>query len=327
MGEEKEAQWQAYLSAKDERGRTPLALAVINPSPPIVSELLRAGADPTAKDDKGNTYLHIAMIIGVGAKASDALACAKALLEDERVKAAINATNNAQETVLHCACRNVNIDAVCTLIENGANLEALDQYSRTPLQTLVLKAIKNADAPAVEGRTFGINFANYLGQQALSDVTFVLPGKSFPAHKIILCAQSPPFQSMLETGPWRENHQKEVHLEDVSATAFGYVLEYLYTGDAKLSVKNELDHLLELLIAANRFLLDNLKRKCEHYLAKKITLETAFVIYVTASDHDAMALQKVAAQFILENYVQLAFADEGKALLLDVLMFLTKILK
>jgi len=44
--------WQAYLSAKDERGRTPLVWAVAGTFADIVIELLRAGADPTLKDDK-----------------------------------------------------------------------------------------------------------------------------------------------------------------------------------------------------------------------------------------------------------------------------------
>ena len=114
-----------------------------------------------------------------------------------------------QETALHCACRNVNIGAILLLLERGADPNALDQYSRTPLQTLAIKgnialplmsllipsaAFRDLNIPPVGGNELGINFSSSLYQTALSDVTFVLPGKSFPAHKIILCAQSPPFQ-------------------------------------------------------------------------------------------------------------------------------------
>jgi len=127
---------------------------------------------------------------------------------------------------------------------------------------------------------------------------------------------------MLETGQWKENNQKEIAIEDVSAVAFAYVLEYLYTGDAKISVKNEWEHLLQLLAASNRFLLDTLKRKCEHLLAKKLDLENAFAIYTAASDHEAFALRKMVAHFILENYPQISFADEQRGVLLDILAFL-----
>ena len=94
-------------------------------------------------------------------------------------------------------------------------MDALDQNSRTPLQTLAIKgthtclayhlkrsflilytttAFKEITIPAVVSRELGVNFGSYLYQTALSDITFVLPERSFPAHKIILCAQSSPFQ-------------------------------------------------------------------------------------------------------------------------------------
>lgn len=174
-----EDDWQAYLSKKDERGRIPLVWAVAGSFVDIVVELLRAGADPTFKDEKvsskspimlplshspdipqGNTYLHIAMIVGTGPKTQKSVECIKVLLEDQRVSKMINERNGVKvlyqqhhplapslislihpfkETPLHCACRNTNIDAVLLLLEHGADIEAFDQYSRTPAQTLALK--------------------------------------------------------------------------------------------------------------------------------------------------------------------------------------------
>jgi len=101
------------------------------------------------------------MIVGAGPKAQKSVECAKALLEDSRVQQMINELNgakvcvfdtllaishppplSAQETVLHCACRNTNIDAIPLLLKHGADMDALDQNSRTPLQTLAIKGTR-----------------------------------------------------------------------------------------------------------------------------------------------------------------------------------------
>lgn len=51
-----------------------------------------------------------------------------------------------QETPLHCACRNANIEAILLLIEHASDLasllDATDQYQRTPLQTLSMKGMR-----------------------------------------------------------------------------------------------------------------------------------------------------------------------------------------
>lgn len=52
------ADLQALLSARDERGRTPLGCGVIGAHEGIVAELLRAGADPTEKDDKVRDFIY-----------------------------------------------------------------------------------------------------------------------------------------------------------------------------------------------------------------------------------------------------------------------------
>lgn len=132
---------------------------------------------------------------------------------------------------------------------------------------------------------------------------------------------------MLESGQWKENSQSEITIEDVSAVAFAYVLEYLYTGDAKISVKNEWEHLLDLLAASNRFLLDALKRKCEHLLAKKLDVENAFAIYTASCDHEALSLRRMVAHFLLENYHHVSFADDQRGILLDILTFLRRVLQ
>lgn len=71
--------------------------------------------------------------------------------------------------------------------------------------------------------------------------------------------------SMLENKEWKEAHNAEVRLEDMSPVAFKHLLEHLYCGDSSFTTTN-LDLALDILHAADRFLVDGMKDKvqCAH---------------------------------------------------------------
>lgn len=62
---------------------------------------------------------------------------------------------------------------------------------------------------------------------SFSDVTLVVNGTKFKAHKMILAGQSPYFEALL-FGIFKKSLQNEVELREISVKAFEGILKYLY---------------------------------------------------------------------------------------------------
>lgn len=89
----------------------------------VVSSLLAAAADPTAKNDKGMTALHIAT-------EQQSVALVTQLLD---AGASARVSDENWTTPLHIACRNSDHGSVKELLEGGANPNASTAQRRTPL--------------------------------------------------------------------------------------------------------------------------------------------------------------------------------------------------
>lgn len=71
------------------------------------------------------------------------------------------------------------------------------------------------------------NMSELYASGSLSDVTLVVDGTKFKAHKMILAGQSPYFKALFY-GNLKEATQKEIELKEISVKAFEAVLKYLY---------------------------------------------------------------------------------------------------
>ncbi len=74
----------------------------------------------------------------------------------------------------------------------------------------------------------------YLGQQyvnnpTLSDVTFVIEGRKFFAHRIALLASSDAFRAMFE-GTFREKAATEIPIPNIRYEVFERMMHCIYTG-------------------------------------------------------------------------------------------------
>lgn len=67
-----------------------------------------------------------------------------------------------------------------------------------------------------------------------SDVTLIVDGQKFPAHKVILAAQSRYFQALL-FGDLKESSQSVIELKEVAVDPFKELLKYIYTGCLNLT--------------------------------------------------------------------------------------------
>jgi speckle-type POZ protein len=99
----------------------------------------------------------------------------------------------------------------------------------------------------------------------LSDVTFNVQGQKFPAHVIILAMRSPVFAAMF-LHPTKEMQSGEVKVDDIDPDVFQEVLRYLYTGLTRSTTMDVMAP--ELLVVADKYLLEELKTRCETHLIR-----------------------------------------------------------
>jgi hypothetical protein len=107
-------------------GETALMKAIQGGQADAVNALLERGANANASDALGNSSLHF-FARGTGAQSDDIL---KSLLSH---KAKLESKNNAGETPLLVAGKNLNLDMVKLLLKNGSNKNALDANGETVL--------------------------------------------------------------------------------------------------------------------------------------------------------------------------------------------------
>ncbi|XP_024017337.1 ARM REPEAT PROTEIN INTERACTING WITH ABF2 [Morus notabilis] len=145
----------------------------------------------------------------------------------------------------------------------------------------------------------------YLGEQyvnnpTLSDVTFLVEGKRFYAHRICLLASSDAFRAMFDGG-YRERNAKDVEIPNIKWDVFELMMRFIYTG----SVRVDLDSAQDVLRAADQYFLEGLKRICEYTIAQDISVENVSLMYELSEAFNAMSLREACILFILDQFDKL----------------------
>ncbi|PWA15467.1 hypothetical protein CTI12_AA630690 [Artemisia annua] len=103
----------------------------------------------------------------------------------------------------------------------------------------------------------------YVNNPLISDVTFIIEGKRFYAHRIGLLASSDAFRAMFDGG-YKERDAKVVQIPNIRWETFELMMRFIYTGSVEVNMGIAQD----LLKAADQYLLDGLKRLCEYTMAR-----------------------------------------------------------
>ncbi|XP_038594638.1 ankyrin repeat and BTB/POZ domain-containing protein BTBD11-A isoform X1 [Micropterus salmoides] len=155
---------------------------------------------------------------------------------------------------------------------------------------------------------------HFLNNKDMSDVTFLVEGKPFYAHKVLLFTASPRFKSLLQNRPAAENTCIEI--SHVKYNIFHLVMQYLYCGGTEsLHIRNT--EVMELLSASKFFQLEALQRHCEIICSKNITTETCVDLYKHAKFLGATELTAFIEGYFLKNMVLLIELDSFKQLLYE----------
>ncbi|KAJ6920466.1 hypothetical protein NC651_014146 [Populus alba x Populus x berolinensis] len=192
------------------------------------------------------------------------------------------------------------LDLLLGLLESGSL-----KQQREGSVALYKLATKATLVSPVDSAPLSPNPLVYLGEQyvnnpTLSDVTFLVEGKRFYAHRICLLASSDAFRAMFDGG-YRERNAKDVEIPNIRWDVFELMMRFIYTGSVEVNINIAQD----LLRAADQYLLDGLKRLCECTIAQDISVENVSLIYELSEGFNAMSLREACILFILEQFDKL----------------------
>lgn len=124
-----------------------------------------------------------------------------------------------------------------------------------------------------------------MNTKSLSDIVILVGGQKFEAHELILSARSPVFLAMFQSDLKMQTNTLKI--EEIGPDVFAEVLRFIYTD----KVENLDGYAEELLVAADRYMLDLLKAKCEESLARKIAVGNCAELLALADLHSAKSLK------------------------------------
>ena len=303
----------ADMSVVNVDGGSPLHAALINAEEECVSVLIKAGACVNAKmetigsEGKSDSCLHVAAAEGL-------TSCVKMLME---AGASASVSDAMGRTPLHEAIRRRHLKAAWILINNGANLGAVDkrgcvalQYAlgrRPDLLRPLAENLSSIAGPPEEWK----GFAHMFDSEQFSDVIIVCQdGEEIFAHKIVLCSRCEPFRAMFSHS-FREAGEAKVKLHYPYAV-IRVLFEYLYSGSVDHeSVSPEVA--MQCVQLADQYTLERLKTICGCILEDSLDHVNVIEIFTFAKYHGARNLQLACMDFFLRPKTQRALPSSAKS--------------
>jgi speckle-type POZ protein len=161
----------------------------------------------------------------------------------------------------------------------------------------------------------GLHLGRLLDRTVGTDVTFLVGGEAFPAHRAVLAARSPVFEAQL-LGAMADARVPSITVQDMEPAAFRALLQYMYTdslpADAELGDSDSLVAMMQHLVAAaDRYALDRLKTMCSLKLTENVSADTVGSILVCAETYGCPELKKRCLDFfaVENNFKKAAFTD------------------
>ncbi|XP_071078772.1 BTB/POZ domain-containing protein 9-like [Haliotis cracherodii] len=145
------------------------------------------------------------------------------------------------------------------------------------------------------------NLGELVENEDYSDITLLVEGVRFHAHKVILAARSEYFRALL-FGGMKESQPgtTEIELQDTPNIAFSALLKYMYTGRMNLiEIKEE--NLLDILGLAHRFGFVELEGAISDYLKAILNSRNVCFIYDLANMYNLASLCQVCKEYIDRN--------------------------
>uniref|UniRef100_A0A7N6A4R9 BTB domain-containing protein n=1 Tax=Anabas testudineus TaxID=64144 RepID=A0A7N6A4R9_ANATE len=153
---------------------------------------------------------------------------------------------------------------------------------------------------------------NLRKQGTLCDVTLVVQGKHFAAHRVVLAAASH-FFSLMFTTRMMESMSHEVELRSAEPEIIELLIEFIYTPFffflcQMISVNSS--NVQSLLDAANQYQIEPVKKMCVEFLKGQIDATNCLGISALADCMDCPELKAAAEDFFQLHFTEVYKLDE-----------------
>ena len=154
--------------------------------------------------------------------------------------------------------------------------------------------------------------AQFRDEGQFIDVRLKVREDIFPAHRIVLAANSDYFHAMFTDG-MKESNQEVIELKDesISPDAFKVVVDSIYTGDLRVNEEN----VFEVLAAADHLQVTTVVQQCCDFLKRefiqlRLDLHNYCLLTTVADRHGLGDLQEAAERKMASMYVDVCESEE-----------------
>jgi len=148
--------------------------------------------------------------------------------------------------------------------------------------------------------SFQADISHSFLKKEFSDVSFVVEGEIFPAHKTIIANRCNYFVKMFSSG-MVESQAGKIEIPDCKAPVFKGLLEYIYCD--KIASLEPIA--LNLYILANKWRYEELERYCESYLVGNLDHENILEVTNVVNRIESRRLVDATHDFIIKNLEEL----------------------
>jgi len=140
-----------------------------------------------------------------------------------------------------------------------------------------------------------------------SDVTFIVGEEKVEirAHRAILSARCQYFQAMFREGAMCESREGVVRTMH-EPSVFRHMLEFIYTNTVRNIDTLCASDLIALILLANEYLIDDLRRLSEKAAIRTISLDNIGRLLLLSTSNNGSGLREACSEFVRENKLLLA---------------------
>ena len=159
---------------------------------------------------------------------------------------------------------------------------------------------------------FGRRMKLMYEKKLFTDIQIEVGEKTFDAHRAVLASFSDVFEKMFEIN-MKEKEEKRVVISDIDAEVMSNLLSFMYTGSAP----NIRAHTKELLLAADKYNMQDLMGICENDLRESLTPANVAEVLLVANMMQSEAsktLRESCMLVIKQNMTSVYKSDSWKKL-------------
>ncbi|XP_070759024.1 kelch-like protein 10 [Enoplosus armatus] len=139
----------------------------------------------------------------------------------------------------------------------------------------------------------------------LCDVVISVGGVEFEAHKIILCSCSSYFRTLF-TGAWATSQKQMYTIPGVSPEMMHLIINYAYTHSVPLTN----DNVVEVLAAADQFLVPGIIQTCCFFLEDQLCLRNCIGIWRLVDFYHCPELRDKVFLYILHRFEEIVCVSQ-----------------